>query len=488
MLKRFIILFVINIVFVFNHSYASEYSQPDFYNVTHFTLNNGLRVILKPRLLARNVSIRLNVGVGHNHFSCGKHETAHFLEHLLFTGTSKHSENELDDLIESHGGSWNAATSTVDTTYKVDIYNKNINVGLSILHEVITDSLISEDNIEKSRKIINRESGGKPSFVRNWLHKKGIVTSSTLLAVKDLLPNHRSLCDEIDQSTSITKEEITSTLKNYYIPQNMTLSIVGFFDIPTVKKLINDTLGLLPKGDASKMYILSSPSVNNNLDSSKVYTGSFSPLLGTDALVYQIYRIPNLNHKDRYVFDVLEDYLYREMFKLLRVENGLAYSPSANSGMYDNYGLFLLSSDSEIDDVDANLELINQVIEKIKNGDLDEKVLKETKLKILLSAARGYETNEDFSEYYVGYFSEIEKYGHLRNFEDGVEKVTLADIQRVSKKYFHAGNRVIAVSSPTMTYTQFYIVVVVMIVLLSILVWRIVLGIRKKKHSKVEYL
>ena len=69
-----------------------------------------MRVVLKPRHNARNLSIQLKVDVGHMNFPCGKRETAHFLEHLLFTGTDQHSESQLDDIIELHGGSWNAET------------------------------------------------------------------------------------------------------------------------------------------------------------------------------------------------------------------------------------------------------------------------------------------------------------------------------------------------------------------------------------------
>ncbi len=478
--KNFYQLLSISLLLPFSTLYASEYSQPDFYNVNYYTLKNGLRVILKPRHLARNVSIRLNVNVGVNHFSCGKKETAHFLEHLLFTGTSKHSENELDDIIESHGGSWNAETGNDYTMYKIDIYNKNLDIGLSILHEIITDSLISNENVEKSRNIINREAGGKPSHLRNWLHKNGIISSATLLAMKDLFPNIRSLCDEVDHSTLVTRDEIISTLNNYYTPDNMTLSVVGDFEIPIAKKLIEKTLGMMKMNNNSKRYTILVSDINNQLDPSRVYTGKFSPLLGTEATVYHLYRMPDKHHKDKYVFDVLEEYFYREMYKLLRVEKGLAYAPSAESGAYDKFGLFLLSSDSEINDVDTNLELISLVVEKFKKGDLDEKELKKTKLKILLNAARGYETNEDFSGYYVHNDFEIKKYGALKNFEDEIEKVSLADIQRVSKKHFHASNRVIAVSSPTLTYTQFYNLVLVMIILAGVIIWRIVLRMRKK--------
>jgi len=328
---------------------------------------------------------------------------------------------------------------------------------MNALHEIITDSLISEDDVEKSRKIINREAGGKPSALRNWLYQKGIIASSIHQAVKDLFPNGRNICDEIDNSSSVTRDEIISTRDNYYVPNNMTLSIVGDFEIPMAKTLIRETLGIMKQDDGSNRVIIPVPNVNHNLDPSNIYRGKFSPLIGTDATVYQLYRTPDKHHKDKLTFDVLEEYFNREMYKLLRVEKGLAYSPGAESATYDKFGLFLLATDSEIEHVDTNLNLMSEVVDKFKKGDLDDNVLKETKLKILLSAARGYETNSDFSDYYIHSDFEINEHGSLLNYETGIENVSLEDIQRVSKKYFTVDNRVIAVSTPTLTYTQFYI-------------------------------
>lgn len=96
---------------------ASQYSPPGVYDIEHLTLHNGLRVLLKPRTTARSASIRLVVGVGTHDFPCGRRETPHLLEHLLFTGTSRHTEAELDSLIEKHGGTWNARTGYDKTVY-----------------------------------------------------------------------------------------------------------------------------------------------------------------------------------------------------------------------------------------------------------------------------------------------------------------------------------------------------------------------------------
>ncbi len=104
-------------------SHASRYTPEGLYDPAIYTLENGMRVILKSRHGARNVAIRLDVGIGNFDFSCHKQETAHFLEHLLFTGTSQHTETELDELITQHGGEWNAYTYDESTVFEIDIFS-----------------------------------------------------------------------------------------------------------------------------------------------------------------------------------------------------------------------------------------------------------------------------------------------------------------------------------------------------------------------------
>ncbi|MGB5581981.1 MAG: insulinase family protein, partial [Gammaproteobacteria bacterium] len=127
--------------------FASEYSPPGLYDVDHMTLDNGLDVIFKQRPGAHTLSVRLWVGVGMQDFKCKDQETPHFLEHLLFTGTSKYTEAELEHLVADHGGSWNAYTGNEETVYQMNIYSRFPDLAIHTLYEILTDSTISDENV-----------------------------------------------------------------------------------------------------------------------------------------------------------------------------------------------------------------------------------------------------------------------------------------------------------------------------------------------------
>jgi len=459
---------------------ASEYSQPGFYEVEHYRLPNGLQVVIKPRHNARNVSIQLIVDIGHMNFPCGKRETAHFLEHLLFTGTEQHSEAELHEVIESHGGSWNAETGQDYTLYYIDIYSKHVDVALETLDEIITRSTITPENVEKSRKIIYREDGGKSSALRSWLFENDVIVDASDRALNLVFPGIEYQCKTKDNAATITHEEIMKAYKSYYVAGNMTLVLVGDIDIDKARVLVEKTLGTIPKVslDGIKRRPLPGPFQSVN----EVIEGRWQPIVSSEASVHLLYRTSGIYSPDYYALTVLESYFQTELYNRLRIEEGMAYDPTGYMYSHNDYGAFVLETDSDVDDVDRNIELIKATITQFKDGNLDQSRLDTVKRKILLGVARGYESNSSFAGYYAMNAEELNRFGKYENYEDSIEKVSLQDIQNVTRAYFNDDNLVVTIVKPTFNYTQFYLLIFAVFVLLSLLGWRVVGKVIKRRN------
>jgi len=455
---------------------SNEYSQPGFYNVDHYVLGNGMHVILKPRHSARNIAIELNVNIGHLNFPCGKRETAHFLEHLLFTGTSSHTESELEHLIESHGGTWNAETTSDYTLYSLDIFSKNLDVGLKTLHEIITDSTITAENVEKSRKIVFREGGGKPSRLREWLYRNEIIQVATTRAMNTVFPGINYQCTGLDENSSVTREEILQAYKDYYIAANMTLALVGDFDVAAAKQFIQQTFGTMQS--QSPDGIKARPLPAEFKPTPDIIEGRWNPLVGSESTIYFIYRTGGLYSPHYYALDVLENYFQTELYNQLRIEAGLAYAPNAYTYLYNDYGAFILETDAELEDVDQIIRIIKDTIAQYQQGKLDQQRLDNVKQKILLNSARGYESNSSFAEYYALTIEDIKRYGKFENYEDRIAQVTIEGIREATSAYLNDNNLVVAVVRPTLTYTQFYLLLLVISGLLLFVLWRVVRKVR----------
>jgi len=458
-------------------SNATEYAQPGFYDVEHHILDNGMHIILKKRGTARNAAIRLSVEVGMLDFPCGKRETTHFLEHLLFTGTSKHSEEQLEEIISSHGGSWNASALQLQTRYEIDIFSRHIDVAMDTLFEIITDSTITDENIEKSRNIIYREDGGKRSSFRRWLYQNNIIQSASEKSRNHLFPTIELNCQDPDNITGITKADIMDTYQQYYIPNRMTLVIVGDINPDDMLNHINKTFGKLKAGTAT-INRKQPPSP----DGFQIFESQFSPILGSEAHISISFRTNGYISSDYYALTMINKYLSETMYNILRVQNGLAYAPSAQQNNLIHYGRISMETDTRIDDIDRNIQLIESIYMKPPEDIFTEKLVRKLKEKRLLIMAQDFEANSDFADYYANSAYELKEFGKLINIEQETANVTRDNVIRVYTKYLNKNNSVISIQSPTLTYTQFFLIILGLLALTSLLLFLYLRHKRKGSH------
>jgi predicted Zn-dependent peptidase len=436
-------------------SHASKFSPPGLYEIESVTLDNGVDVILKPRAGAHTFSLRLWVGVGTQDFSCELQETPHFLEHLLFAGTSKHTEAELEHLVADHGGNWNAATGVEHTAYTMDIYSRYADFAVDILYEILTDSSITPEKVEISRDIIHRESGGEPSSTKQWFRKQGFGINATVKAVLQLVPGTNFVCEQLVTASNISREDIIDTFEKYYVPGNMALIAVGDFDRDKLLKQIRRTFGSIPVAPLPERI---KPEIEEPASYDSV-TGTLSPLLSDDANVGIMYRLPSYWSEDNYPRMLIEEYLHFKVSETIRYERGLAYAPDAWSYTTNQFGLFGISADVNIDDIDDALLLIENEMDELAKHSMTNTLLEKSKIKILLQGVQGYESNKEFADYYLSQYVLFRKRRVFENIEEKIEAVTIDDVDRVVKEYLSLDKAVTIYETPTLTYTQFYLLI-----------------------------
>ena len=432
---------------------ASEYDPTGLYDVDYFKLENGLDVVLKKRTHARNVAVRLVVNVGLRNFPCDKRETPHFLEHLLFMGTSKHSEAELKRLIEDHGGSWNGFTTETDTGYQVDIYDQHLPLAINTLYEIITDTIITPEKIESAREVIYRERGGKYSQLTHRLYQNGVFKDAATKGLEALLPGTGVHCPGLITPGGIGESDVKEAYKNYYVPANMALVVVGNFNKDTLLSQMNSTFGKLTPKASNGSKLITPPYMTGTRE----VTGTLSPMIGVSGEVGLAYRTDGSNSPDTYALWVLWKYLDRVLYERIRVKEAMSYGPGSGYRSGYDYGIFLAAADVDLDKLELAKVQLEEEVEKLKQGQIASDHLKVVKERILWELAQSYESNSSMAAFYMSSLSQLKTHGKLTNHEASIAKVTPEDVQRVANQYLRNDSRVILRSTPTLTFTQFYI-------------------------------
>ena len=235
------------------------------------------------------------------------------------------------------------------------------------------------------------------------------------------------------------------------MPGNMTLVVVGDFDIDKMRLAILSSFGTLPAEllPERPFRVPPPPSVFNEVQS------TLEPILGSDAEVGMVFRTVGMTSADYYTFYVLQSYLDTRLYESLRIEEGLAYSPESEIGALRDYGVLVVYADVELKAQDQVLGLMQEEIERLQMP-LDVETVEQVKHKLLLQMVQGYESNSELADYYAGSIFEYETNGGLVDQEARIEQVTVDDLHRVAKRYLGPGRAVVFREVPTLTHSQLY--------------------------------
>jgi predicted Zn-dependent peptidase len=118
-------------------------------------LKNGIKVLFEKRELPV-VALGITMPFGASHESSKIKGIAHFIEHLLFTGTKTRTHEDISREIEKKGGILNAFTANDLTSYWFKLPSEHVLSGLDILIDMLKNPKFEEKKFEKEKKTTDK--------------------------------------------------------------------------------------------------------------------------------------------------------------------------------------------------------------------------------------------------------------------------------------------------------------------------------------------
>jgi predicted Zn-dependent peptidase len=207
-----------------------------------YQLDNGMQVLLIENTALPMVGVNVVVKVGSAYETFATSGMSHMLEHLLFNGTTTMKQKELYDATDKIGGYNNAHTSSYNTNYMMVTPAANIYEGMKIQAGMLFDSILPEEKFEKEKGIVMEEiakSLANPSEQeeRNILsiiyngHALSLPTLGTYETIKNMV-----------------RDDVNDFYKNYYVPNNMIMSVIGNFSRSEMMSKIEEIYGRVKPG------------------------------------------------------------------------------------------------------------------------------------------------------------------------------------------------------------------------------------------------
>ncbi len=127
--------------------------------VTVSKLDNGVTIATDTMAHVESAALGIWVGAGARSETAAEHGISHLLEHMAFKGTGSRSAQAIAEEIEAVGGEMNAATSVENTAYYVRLLGEDVGLGLDILADILTDSTLDPEELEREQHVIVQELG-----------------------------------------------------------------------------------------------------------------------------------------------------------------------------------------------------------------------------------------------------------------------------------------------------------------------------------------
>lgn len=207
-------------------------------NFTTFTLENGLQVVVIPDHRAPVVTHMIWYKVGAADEAPGQSGIAHFLEHLMFKGTSNHPDGEFSRIVAAVGGQENAFTSQDYTAYFQRVSKEHLGQMMELEADRMANLVLRDDQVAPELQVIHEERASRVD--NNPSAQLGEALSAALYRNH---PYGIPIIGWDHEIASLTRQTALDFYNLYYTPNNAILVVAGDVTEEDVKLLAEQSYG-----------------------------------------------------------------------------------------------------------------------------------------------------------------------------------------------------------------------------------------------------
>ena len=344
--------------------------------ITESKISNGIRVISQNMPNFSSVSLGIWAEVGSRNESESEQGISHLLEHMAFKGTKSRTAKEIAMEIENVGGDINAATSVERTSYFVRMLKNDIEIGISILSDIMQNSIFDPIELDKEKHVIFQELASYRDSPDDSVFENFQSAAYQGQAIgRSILGNRETLIN-------IKSDDLMSYLNKFYHSNNLTIVATGSIDHNQLHNLC-------------EMYFVPIQAGNTPLTVKAEYKPSQIRESRDIEQAHIIYAFEGCSYHDDDLYvahlfsNILGGGMSSRLFQNIRENRGLAYSVFSFTSSYKDTGIFGIYSATSPDKVNEYSEAVaNEILnceKSITDQEID-KAKKQLKAGLLMSS------------------------------------------------------------------------------------------------------
>jgi zinc protease len=411
--------------------------------VTEYSFPNGLRVLLFQDNSKPKTTVNVVYRVGSRNEGYGETGMAHLLEHMTFKSST--SGRELFKELTNRAGGYFNGTTNYDQTMYYETFNagdENLKWALELEADRMANMTMLKKDLDTEMTVVRNEMEAGENSPMNILNERVLAAAYNF---------HNYGKSVIGARTDVERVPIANLAvfyKKYYQPDNAELILAGQFDESKALALVASTIGAIPKParELTQPYTVE-PTQEGERSVILRRVGSFQAIIA-------VYHIPAALHPDMAPLQVMAQVLgapqtgrlYKQLVDAKKaVATGMGAEDEHDPGIVQAF--VRLKPEQSIEEAQ---QILLKTIEGFAAEPPTQEEVDRAKARILKDIELAMTNSQSVAMMLGGYVGD----GDWRAFyltRDEVNKVTPADVVRVSKAYLKPSNRTFGEFIPTPT-------------------------------------
>ena len=389
------------------------------------TLGNGVRIITEAMPHVRSVSVGIWVGAGSRRESSEQNGISHFIEHMLFKGTTSRSAEDIARSVDALGGNLDAFTAKELVCFNTKVLDQHLGVAFDVLADLVLHPLFREEDIEKEKGVILEEikmEADQPDYLVHEIFSSNFWKDHSL--GKPILgsPHH---VKRFDQGM------IRAYYDAVYAPANLVVTAAGHLTHEGLVDLVNRHFaGLAPVSPAPPEPVPNTHAriaLRNKKSLEQVHL-----CLGVPS-----YPLP---HQERFACYVLNTLLgggmSSRLFQNIRERQGLAYAVFSELNPYRDTGCLSIYAGTSLESAGKVVESITKEFRQLKEERVSDEELRRAKDHLKGSLMLGLESTSSRMSNLARQEMYFNRFFSMDELLDSIETVGADDVQRIAQTFF----------------------------------------------------
>ena len=388
-------------------------------------LDNGLTILTEKMPHVRSISLGIWLKIGSRCETQELNGVAHYIEHLLFKGTSHRTAEEIARQVDSIGGHLDAFTAKETICYSTKVLDEHLPMAFDILADLLMNPKFDPEDMEKERGVILEEIKMVEDTPDDLVHEIFIQNFW-----KDQ-PLGRPILGTKQTVSRLDREKVVNFFREYYTPDDLVISAAGNLEHEAIVNLVAEKFGGMTTH-------------RNGHSDVPAHTHSRITIRNKKELeqVHICLGVPShsLSHRDRYACHILNTILgggmSSRLFQNIREKQGLVYAIFSSLNSYRDTGCLSIYAGTSLESAQKVVDLVIEEFRNLKRQPVDLDELRRAKdhlkgsLMLSLESTSSRMSNLARQELYFGqYFSLDEMIGRI-------EEVTAGEIQGLAMTFF----------------------------------------------------